>query len=399
MRWLAGRLLRLLPEQLVARLLPAPFGYRLDEVPPPPDPPVTATRLYIAPVNWAGQAYQWARAVERFVPDVSAVTMVYGLPSDFAHPADIVVPVGAYLGSQRWQRRQYEAVSHGFTHVLVEAERQPFGAILDESVVSQIAKLRADGLMVAMLCHGSDIRLPSRHAAKNPDSPFRGGVFSLTKKLEAETKRNRAVLDELGLPVYVSTPDLLLDVPDAKWLPVVVEVEQWRAEIPSFERRRPVVAHAPSKGAIKGSELIDPLLSRLDDEGLLTYRRVQGVPANEMPSIYRDADIVLDQFRLGSYGVAACEAMAAGRLVIGHASGQVRDHVTDATGLALPIVQARAAELESVLRAVICDPRNSRDTAAAGQAFVETVHSGEMSAAVLADFLASGVPRRPDSLE
>ena len=42
----------------------------------------------------------------------------------------------------------------------------------------------------------------------------------------------------------VSTPDLLLDLPGAVWLPVVVDTELWRPGPPVLEREVPVVLHA-----------------------------------------------------------------------------------------------------------------------------------------------------------
>jgi glycosyltransferase involved in cell wall biosynthesis len=194
----------------------------------------------------------------------------------------------------------------------------------------------------------------------------------------------------------VSTPDLLIDVPQGRWLPVVVDLNAWRPSAPIFNRDRLVVAHAPSKGAMKGSDLIDPTLRSLEAQGLLTYRRVDGVPPDQMPTVYGDADIVLDQFGIGSYGVAACEAMAAGRLVVGHVTEQVRGHIRAVTGLDVPIVQARSVELEAVLRDILDDPEKYRGTAAAGRAFVEAVHDGRRSAEILAEFLrpTRAVPKR-----
>ena len=67
---------------------------------------------------------------------------------------------------------------------------------------------------------------------------------------------------------------------------------------------------APSNSALKGDPSIDAQLRGLEREGLIEYRRVEGIPYSNMPQLYRTADIVLDQFRLGDYGVSACEAMA-----------------------------------------------------------------------------------------
>ena len=106
-----------------------------------------------------------------------------------------------------------------------------------------------------------------------------------------------------------------------------------------------------------------------------------------MPSLYREADIVLDQFRIGDYGVAACEALAGGRLVISSVSRESRAAVRAATGSDLPIVEAPAGELDRVLREVLAERERFRSVAQAGPAFVEDLHDGRRSVAVLDRFL------------
>src|SRR5690606_29959869 len=141
-----------------------PKRYRFDprEMPSPPEPPATDTRLYIAPVNYAGQGWQWARAAERSIPNVGAVSMAYRVGTEFGHPVDISVPALGYVMSKRWQREQRRAVHNGFTHVIVEAGRHIFGRVFDQTVEQQVRELTADGISVALLAHGSDVRLPSR---------------------------------------------------------------------------------------------------------------------------------------------------------------------------------------------------------------------------------------------
>ena len=145
--------------------------------------------------------------------------------------------------------------------------------------------------------------------------------------------------------------------------------------------------HAPTNAVIKGSDLIEPIVEGLADEGLIEYVRVEGVPAAQMPSLYASADVVLDQFRIGNYGAAAIEAMAAGRVVIGYLHDQVRDHVTEQTGRQVPIVQASVDSLGSVLRDIATNPEVFRVSARAGVEFAAAVHDGAASAAVLRPFL------------
>jgi glycosyltransferase involved in cell wall biosynthesis len=141
---------------------------------------------------------------------------------------------------------------------------------------------------------------------------------------------------------------------------------------------------------VKGSELIDPILRRLDDEGVISYRPIERVSFDEMVALYQGADIVLDQFRLADYGVAACEAMAAGRVVVAHVSDSARSMVREQTGLELPIVESTVEELESVLRDILDNRDRYRAIAADGVSFTREVHDGRASARALAPYLAPG---------
>ena len=383
--------MRLIPEALLARLLPARYRYDPSALPAPSQPPATPVRLWVGPVNWAGQGWQWARAAERSA-GVGSSALVYSLAHDFRFAADRVVPFGAYALSRRWQRAEEATVTTGFTHLLLEAERRPFGAIIDETVEAQIGRVLAAGVRVALVCHGSDIRLPSRHLAAEPDSPFAAMTPRSRSRVEAAVRRNAGVIDRLHLPTFVSTPDLLDDVPLARWLPVIVDPDRWSTDTTPLQRAVPLVAHAPSKGLVKGSDLVDPVMERLAHEGLIEYRRVSGVPAERMVDVYRDADIVLDQFRLGGYGVAACEAMAAGRIVIGHVGEGSRRTAQEASALELPIIEATGATIELVLRGVLAQRDDALAMAARGPAFVAALHDGRYSNGVLQDFLQGRSP-------
>jgi hypothetical protein len=383
-------MVRFVPEALLVRILPP--GMRYDRTGTPVAvAPLAERRLLVTPMNYSGQGRLWAAAASANVDGVEAVNLAVRVHGGVHFPADVSVPVAAYAFSRSWYERQ-RAAALQFTHVLVEAERHPLGRIYATSVRDQVRGLIDGGVAVAMLCHGTDIRLPSRHAADEPDSPFRPGMWDKTPELERQARHNRALLDELRVPVYVSTPGLLDDVPYARWLPVVVDEESWQADDEPLRRAVPVVAHIPSSGIVKGSDLIDPVLRELEAEGTIVYSRVHGVPPAEMPAVYRSADVVLDQFRIGDYGVTACEAMAAGRVVVGHVSERVRTAVRQNTGLDLPIVEATAERIRHVVLD-ICEHRDEhRVMAARGPAFVRAVHDGRMAADVLRPFLTKGQP-------
>lgn len=341
-------------------------------------------KLFITPANYAGQGYRWARAVER-AGKVTASNSVCTEINPFGYPADYSVRGRTMTHSWRWQREQLAALTRGFTHLLVEAQMPPLGGMWNHDLRRQIAALRAGGVSVGMLCHGSDIRLPSRHAELEEWSPFATGQWEKVAELERVMTTNRAVLDHLDLPTFVSTPGLLLDVPYAHLLPVVIAVEPWASDHEVLVRERPRVVHVPSNALLKGTQQIDAGLKRLHDEGLIDYQTISGRTHEEMPDIFGAADIVLDQFRLGDYGAAACESMASGRLVISHVSDQARAAVRHSSGLDLPILEANIDTLEQVLRDVLENREPARALAQRGPEFVRAVHDGSLASRVLHD--------------
>lgn len=396
--WLASvaRLLgRALPDRALARLLPRGLRWDPAEV-EVARAPHGRVRLLISPANSAGQGYAWARAAERHLADVGAVNLMVRSPAmaRFGFAADAAVAPAAFVLAGQWQREQTRELERRFSHLLLESGRFPCGSVPFRKPHQVVEDLVGKGVRVALLWHGSDIRVPSEHAASEPDSPFGSeGTYPAESAavLERNARANRRFVESTDLPVFVSTPGLL-DVPRSRWLPVVVDPDRWAAGASALERDRPVVAYAPSNSPMKGDESIDRRLRALEAEGVIEYRPVEAIPSGEMPDLFRGADIVLDQFRLGDYGVAACEAMAAGRVVIGHVSDIVRRHVAEQTGRELPIVESRLDAVEATVREVVSDRDRYRRTAAEGPAFVRHVHDGARSAEVLAGFLGA-VPR------
>ncbi|WP_396656721.1 glycosyltransferase [Microbacterium sp.] len=387
----AAAVLHRLPESFAYRLAGARLGYDPADIPDPISIDRAPIRLLVAPANYAGQGHAWARSASR-APGVAAVNLDVVRPGGYSFPADFRVPQGVYAGSRSWSRAHLSALGDGFTHVLIEAELPILGAVLGHDLQREGRWLDDHGIARAYVSHGSDLRLPSRHAALDRWSPFRDPDWELVPVLERKARENAAFLRDQARPVFVPTPELLLDVPEATWLPIVVDPEQWAMSSAALRRSRPVVVHAPTNVTIKGTALVAPVLERLHDEGVIEYRAVPKVSHSAMPAVYEDADIVLEQFRLGTYATTAIEAMAAGRLVIGHVSEQVRAEAQRVARRELPILEGDPGCLEDVLRQVAADPEAYREQAESGKAYVAAVHDGSESARVVSAFTGGELP-------
>ncbi|GAB3939506.1 hypothetical protein GCM10029976_055840 [Kribbella albertanoniae] len=367
-------------------------GLRYSYATLPVFPPAGAApvRMLVGPTNSAGQGYAWARAA-RTLPGVEAVSFALHRPVAFRFADDYGVPQ-SWWSQSRWVRAQREHVLSSYTHVLVESLRPVLGYGGHPDAAADIAVLQEAGVNVALLFHGSDIRLPSRHAARERFSPF-ARKDELTDKLEIQARKHAELVESLGVPVFVSTPDLLIDVPQAQWLPVVIDPAPWaQAARPLFQKRhstgeRPVVVHVPSSARLKGTARIDEVLTGLHERGLIEYRRIADVPHAEMPSVIGAADIVVDQLGIGLYGVAAAEALAAGRIVVSYVGSDLRSRVRSLTGREVPIVEADDDTLSDVVSDLVADPGTAAAQAAAGPGFVAELHDGRRAAEVLSQWL------------
>lgn len=369
------------------------FRYTTTQVPAVPPQSLLPRRLLIGPANSAGQAYQWARAAERADPRLVATSM-YGIGTNALRAeVDVEVPVAVYQRSSLWHELFGEFL-RSQSHVVWESGLPMLGRSRREGALSEIRELREHGVATALLFHGSDIRPPAEHAKSSHWSPFRSGGGPV-RAIEYTVARNLKLAEAAGVEEFVSTPDLLRWRPQATWCPVVVDLRTWsRASdghlgSPTSAHGRPVVVHVPSNRWLKGTDLVEPMLRHLHDSGVIDYRSASGVTHAQMPELYRSADIVLDQFVLGIYGVAACEAMAAGALVMSHVDDFTRAKVRDVTGLELPIVEATADTLERRLREFAADPGLWADVRGRAVSFVEQVHGGQRSADVLGRFTRS----------
>lgn len=338
-------------------------------------------RVIITPTNYSGQATAWARALEASDPEISARSAAVDVPGGFSFDADLVIPVPTYHNDPDWQRRQFEAACAA-THVLIEAEEPPFGRMFGRSVEKQAAALLERGVDVAYLGHGTDVRLPSRHIS-NHEWSYYAHESVYAPRLEVLAARNIELLQRSNRPVFVSTPDLLLDLPDAVWCPVAVDLRRWHIERAEKDDGRPLrVLHSPSVGALKGTDLILPVVEKLVAEGVIEFELVQGVSSGRMPEVFARADVVIDQLRTGAYGVVACEAMAAGTVVVGQVTEQVRALIAERTGMELPVVEATPDSIESTLR-YLASREDLADLRRQGREFVSIVHDGRLAAAAL----------------
>lgn len=341
----------------------------------------SSARLLIGPAGFAGQAWEWGQALRRETRTrVAMVDVVTVEQTGLNFPADLR-PTPQQWDDLGWQLGHIPRVLSS-THVLSESLRPVLGLLNGSAITGDLPALRRAGISVAVVLHGSEVRDPRLHGSLYEHAPF-GPEFADVPVLQDLADRNARILAGFHGPIFVSTPDLLDSVPHARWLPVVVGPEHFTPAPAVLQRTVPVVLHAPSNPRFKGTVEIQHVFDELAAEGLIDYHREGTADPSRMPELLREADIVVDHVVIGNYGVLAAQAMAAGRLVVGHVHERVRRRLPRP----LPMLEATAHTLEAVLREALTDRDPARALAAQGPDYVADVHDGRRSAAVLSEWL------------
>jgi glycosyltransferase involved in cell wall biosynthesis len=181
----------------------------------------------------------------------------------------------------------------------------------------------------------------------------------------------------------VGSYDAIRWVPEAYVVPPGLDLRPFLPRPPS-DAPRPLVVHAPSDRAKKGTEYVIEACARLPVELDL----VEGVPHEEARERYARADIVVDQLGAGWHGVFALEAMALGKPVVAYLKPDVVERSAEAFGVRIPIVPATSETLVEALRPLVESPALRRELGAAGRAYVEQVHDIDRVADRLLDIYA-----------
>jgi hypothetical protein len=167
-------------------------------------------------------------------------------------------------------------------------------------------------------------------------------------------------------------------VPDAEYLPRVLDLAAWPA-LPIEQRARPVILHAPTNRATKGSGILLAALSDLAGEGVeFDLRVLEGVSHGEVRTALETADILLDNVIAGSYGIVSLEAMASGRVAVANMSEALRQEHPDA-----PVVHVDPTTVRDRMRDLIADVGERRRLAGLGRPYVARVHDADRIAARL----------------
>ena len=189
----------------------------------------------------------------------------------------------------------------------------------------------------------------------------------------------------LAKKILVSTPDLLRYSPEAVWLPNPVAV----SDIPHVgveekgDAESITIVHAPSVRQVKGTEFIEKAVEQLRKEGRKAELvLVENTPHEEAIQLFKKADIVVDQLKMGWYGMFAQECMALGKPVCCYVSPDVERFLPSPQ----PIVNASPETITDVLREMVDSYEKRAEIGRRGRAYMENVHDSPRIAKLSLDY-------------
>jgi glycosyltransferase involved in cell wall biosynthesis len=305
-------------------------------------------RVVLCPVNTAGVPWTTAEALRRRGVDAKLVVFErYAL-----HPeADVSLDRSG--GFARRQATQWRAL------VGLLPKTDIFHFIFGLTLVPQTVQfplLNVFRKKSVMHYLGSDIR------GKTPEQLTSG------KKAGAE---------------IVGSYDAIRWVPEAEVIPPGIDLSRF-APAPLSDRVRPLILHAPSSRARKGTEHVIAAVAGLDAD----LEIVEGLHHDAAFERFRNADIVVDQLNAGWYGLFAIECMALGKPVVSFLHEEAVQRTEEAFDTTVPIVSATAETLREQLRPLVADAAERRRLGAASRAYTELVHDQERITDRLLDLYA-----------
>ncbi|MDB4055024.1 glycosyltransferase [Akkermansiaceae bacterium] len=155
-----------------------------------------------------------------------------------------------------------------------------------------------------------------------------------------------------------------------------VELSRFRAAPPCPKKIKPLMLHFPSNPELKGTEYVMRAIEILEKTRKFDFRVITNMRRADLLKLVEEADVIVDQFLLGAYGLAAIESMAMAKPVVCYVAPEYRKNLPSSC----PIVNSHPDDLVGVLDGLICDAQLRHDIGVRGRSYVEEYHcSGQVT--------------------
>lgn len=191
--------------------------------------------------------------------------------------------------------------------------------------------------------------------------------------------------------MIVSNYSMVEFVPNSIVAQKSIDLEKTKYMGVSSQVKVPLIVHAPTNQLIKGTKYILEAVENLKKKGLkFDFKLIEQKTNQEAREIYKKADIIVDQLRLGDYGTFAVESMAMGKPVV----CWVTDYLYEKYFQDCPIVRANIKNIEKQLEKLINDSSLRQKLGEEGRVYVEKHHDSLKIAQELIDIYSNPAKKR-----
>lgn len=224
---------------------------------------------------------------------------------------------------------------------------------------------------------GTDIRVAEIEAA---DNPYFAAVYRSIDKWAGSTYQKSRELQEFyasrGFRCVIGSETMIPHInpelfPRYELVRCAFPVAATEPSYPDPAKKRPLVVHSPSDTAVKGTAAVLRSVEELRRKKLeFDFVLIHRMSRSEALETLRKADLFLDQFILGGYGMAAIEAFALGKPVVCY----IKPAMVQLYPRTLPAVNATVDDLAGVLEPLILDAAARHRLGRCGRLYAEQYH-------------------------
>lgn len=334
-------------------------------------------RVFHGISNQAGQPIALVRALRDLGVDASSYTSVV---NKFKYESDIYFNVNELRTRDGFSSffqhlvRNFD-IFHFHASSILSNDQNSFPTLLDLSLLKQCGK------KVVFHFRGSEARIESVCREKNPYHFYDLDDFDVhwlryVKKEKEKIEYIRMVCS-LADKVYVTDPEVQTYVPNSKVCPRVCTVSNYESLETGATNDTPLIVHAPSKRGIKGTANLISAIDKLKTKGLkFDFQLVENVSHSAALQIYSKADIIVDQLRIGWYGVLAVEGFALKKPVVSYIRKDLLDYFSEG----LPLINTNIEDLEKDLEKLLLSKGLRDEYGKRGFEFLNEVHAPQVVA-------------------
>lgn len=317
-------------------------------------------RVLHAPAEIAGQLALSAYGLREIGVEARAFARRHSF--DYTVEPDIVPGDGfmAWLYAAAKAAWSHDVLHFYYGRSFLHESREALDALL----------LKRFGRKVVVEFVGSDVRMPSVEAERNPHYvPVEGEDDDRAlARMHAWSRvtGGHAIICDPALSAFVA-----LCFEHVHHVPFRIDTQRLAPRPPRVDVEIPLVVHAPSDRAAKGTRHVRAAVEELRARGIeFEYRELHGLRNREVEVVCSAADIVIDQLCIGSHGVFAVEAMSMAKPVICY----LQPDVLALCPSDIPIVNATPDTLSGVLARWLDAPQERHACGIRSRAYAERTH-------------------------